>query len=196
MPDPNTQSNPLADRRILVGLTGGIACYKTASLVSRFVQAGAQVTVMMTEAATHFVAPLTFQTLSGRPVYTSMWQADENHDSQHIALARQCDLVVLAPATANIIAKLAHGICDDLVSTVICALPRKTPVLVAPAMNAEMWANPITRGNVAKLHDPLGYHVVGPEEGWQACRTSGAGRMSEPDTIAEAAEQLMTAGGS
>jgi phosphopantothenoylcysteine synthetase/decarboxylase len=146
---------------------------------------------MMTDAATRFVAPLTFQTLSGRSVYTSIWQAEENHDSQHISLARNCDVLVLAPATANTMAKIAHGICDDLVSTVVCAVPQGVPVVVAPAMNADMWANPITQENVAKLREVLGYHMVGPGEGWQACRTLGAGRMSEVDEIFEAVAKVL-----
>ncbi len=191
MAEANPQLAALKGRRILVALSGGIACYKIASLVSTVAQVGADVTVMMTEAATRFVTPLTFQTLSGRPVYTSMWQAEENFDAQHIALARGCDLVILAPATANMLAKISHGICDDLVSTVICALPRETPVLIAPAMNTEMWNNPITQKNVAELRDTLNYQFIGPDEGWQACRTSGAGRMSEADDIVAAAASLL-----
>jgi phosphopantothenoylcysteine decarboxylase/phosphopantothenate--cysteine ligase len=190
MAGANSQS-VFTDRRIIIAVTGGIACYKTATLVSRLAQAGAQVTVMMTESATKFIGPLTFQSLSGRPVYTSLWQAEESYDAQHIDLARSADLVIVAPATANIIGKAANGICDDLVSTVLCALPRATALLLAPAMNADMWANPIVQANLAKLKEVLGWHTIGPEEGWQACRTRGAGRMSEPQTIFDTAAALI-----
>ncbi len=166
----------------MVALTGGIACYKTATLVSRLVQAKAIVRVLMTDAATRFVTPLTLQSLSGQSVITSIWQADDRPDSQHIGVARWCDLMIIAPASANTIARLAHGLCDDVVSLVATALPRDTPLLLAPAMNADMWANPAVQRNVAQLRDD-GVRFIGPEEGWQACRTKGAGRMSEPDAI-------------
>ena len=180
-----------AAQRVIVAVTGGIAAYKTAALVSRLAQAGCAVTVLMTDAATRFVAPLTFETLSGRPVHTSLWHQGEAHDSQHIALARGADLMIIAPASANTIAKLAHGICDNLVTTVATALPRATPMLIAPAMNAEMWANPITQRNVTTLDDVLGYHRIGPHPGWQACRTAGPGRMAEPDAILAQALALL-----
>lgn len=179
------------DKRMTVALTGGIACYKVATVVSRMVQAGGDVTVLMTEGAMRFVAPLTFQSLSGKPVRTSLWQAVDYHDSQHIGLARATDLMLIAPASANTMAKLAHGICDNLVTTVACALPRNVPVLLAPAMNAEMWDHPATQANLKTLHG-FGYHTVGPESGWQACRTMGNGRMSEPEAIVEAAGKLLS----
>ena len=180
------------DRRVIVALTGGIACYKLAYVVSRLVQSGAAVRVMMTDAATRFVAPLTFESLSGSPVTTSIWQSHGHHESPHVELARWCDLYIVAPATANSIAKLAAGICDEAVSLTTCALPRTTPVLLAPAMNEQMWLNPVTQRNLATVKQVLGYHLVGPGEGWQACRTQGAGRMSEPDEIVEAAAALLT----
>lgn len=180
----------LTDKRVLIAVTGGIAAYKACALVSRLVQDGAEVTVLMTEAATRFVGPLTFESLSGRPVHTSQWQQVENHDSQHIALARSADLMVIAPASANTIAKLAAGLCDNVVTTVACAMPRGVPVLLAPAMNAEMWENPITQRNVGTLRDVAGYRFVGPGEGWQACRTKGAGRMSEPEEILDQAKMV------
>ncbi len=189
----NNASN-LHDRKILVGITGGIACYKVATLVSRLVQRGAMVRVIMTEAATHFVAPLTFQSLSGHTVLTGIWQSDDHPDSQHIGLARWADLYIIAPCTANTLAKLAHGLCDDLVSLTACALPREpkaTPVLLAPAMNSEMWANPITQRNLTIVREVLQYQTVGPETGWQACRTSGAGRMSEPEAILAAVDKML-----
>lgn len=176
----------LADRRVIVALAGGIACYKTATLVSRLVQRGADVRVIMTEAATRFIAPLTFQSLSGQTVLTSVWDSDDRPDSQHIGLARWAELMVIAPATANTIARLAAGLSDDIVTLSAAALPADTSLLLAPAMNADMWTNPITQRNLTVLRDLRGIHTVGPEEGWQACRTSGAGRMSEPDAILDA----------
>jgi phosphopantothenoylcysteine decarboxylase/phosphopantothenate--cysteine ligase len=187
MSDCASQPQPLRDQRCLVVVSGGIAAYKTAALVSRLVQAGATATVAMTDAAQRFVTPLTFQTLTGRPVYTSLWQAEENHDSQHVGLARSVDLVIIAPATANLIARVASGLCDDLPTTCLCALPREVPVLYAPAMNAQMWLNPITQRNVATLRDTLNWQQIGPETGWQACRTRGPGRMSDPQAIFDAA---------
>ena len=178
-------------RKIIVALTGGIACYKIATLVSRLAQAGADVRVLMTDAATKFIAPLTFQSLSGKPVVTSIWEAVDFHDSQHIGLARWCELFILAPASADIIAKLAGGFTDDIVSLTSSALPRETPALLAPAMNAEMWANPIVQRNVATVTQLLKHHTVGPDDGWQACRTKGAGRMSEPEAIMAAAGKLL-----
>lgn len=176
----------LLGKRIVVALSGGIACYKTATLVSRLVQQGADVRVLMTESATRFIGPLTLQSLSGKPVLSSIWQSDDNPDSQHIGVARWCDLMIIAPATANILAKLAHGLTDDMVSLIACALPSGTPLLLAPAMNADMWANPIVQKNVATLDALDHVTMVGPESGWQACRTEGAGRMSEPEAILEA----------
>lgn len=181
-------------RKVIVAVTGGISAYKTATLVSKLVQSGASVRVLMTEAAQRFVGPLTFQSLSGNPVITSIWQADDRPDSQHVGLARWCNLMIIAPASADILAKLAAGITDDVVSLTACALPsfpRPTPVLLVPAMNADMWANKIVQRNMATLKELLGYATVGPEDGWQACRTKGAGRMSEPETILEAAERLL-----
>jgi phosphopantothenoylcysteine decarboxylase/phosphopantothenate--cysteine ligase len=127
---------------------------------------------------------------------TSIWQSDDRPDAQHVGLARWCELFIIAPATADLIAKFAGGICDDVVSLAACAIPRiesgrtGVPVLLAPAMNADMWANPVTQRNLATVVDVLGFHTVGPETGWQACRTSGPGRMSEPDAIFAAAAQL------
>lgn len=178
-------------RRVLVAVTGGIACYKTATLVSRLAQGGADVRVLMTAAATKFVAPLTFQSLSGQSVISSIWQADDRPDAQHVGLAQWAQLLIVAPATADIIAKLAAGVCDDVVSLAACALPRQTPVLIAPAMNARMWANPVTQRNISTVKELLGYHTVGPDTGWQACRTEGVGRMSEPPAILEAAAVLL-----
>lgn len=184
-------------KRILVGVCGGIAAYKVASLVSSLAQAGADVRVIMTESATRFVTPLTFQSLSGHPVLTSIWERDDRPDSQHIGLARWCELFIVAPASMDMIAKIAHGLTDDLVSLTASALPREndgkkigTPVIVAPSMNEQMWLNPINQQNVTTLHDLLGWSIVGPGDGWQACRTKGAGRMSEPTEIFAAANAI------
>ncbi len=194
-PSPNPASpgptGPLSDRRIAVALSGGIACYKTATLVSRLAQQGADVRVLMTDAATKFVGPLTFQSLSGKPVLTSVWQSDDHPDSQHIGVARWCELMVIAPATADLIAKLAHGLTGDVVTLVACALPSKTPLLIAPSMNADMWANPIVQKNVATLSELPNAQLIGPDDGWQACRTEGSGRMSEPEIIRDTIFQLL-----
>ncbi len=173
-----------AGRCVLVGVTGGIAAYKTAPLVSRLVQAGAQVRVVMTDAATRFVGPITFQSLSGHPVQASIWDHDDRPDSQHVGLARWAHAYVIAPATADCIAKLAAGLTPDPVTLAACALPADTPLLLAPAMNADMWASPIVQRNLQTLRDLLpNLTVVGPDDGWQACRTQGSGRMAEPDAL-------------
>lgn len=145
----------------------------------------------MTEAAARFVAPLTFQSLSNNPVVTNIWDAQEHHDSQHIALAQWCQAMVIAPATTHTIAKLAAGLCDDIVSLVATAIGPNKPMLLAPAMNADLWANPITQRNVATVQQVLGYHTVGPDTGWQACRTQGPGRMAQPDAIFDALLALL-----
>lgn len=181
-------ANPFQDKRIIVGVTGGIAAYKTATVVSRLAQAGAQVTVLMTEAATHFVTPLTFQSLSGRPVYTSAWEHIESQDPQHISLAQRADAAVVAPCTMDCMARLAQGNTSDIVTLVLSAVDRtRTPVLLAPSMNSVMWAQPSTQRNLATLTGD-GFTIVGPGDGWQACRNVGTGRMSEPEAIVAALE--------
>lgn len=177
-------ADSLKGKKILIALSGGIACYKTATLVSRLVQRGAEVRVIMTDAATKFITPLTLQSLSGHPVLTSMWDHDDRPDSQHVGLARWCDVLCIAPCSADMIAKLAHGLTPDIVSLTASALPTDTPLLIAPAMNADMWANPICQRNLNLLREHLpNLKEVGPDVGWQACRTQGSGRMSEPDAI-------------
>lgn len=181
----------LKDRRIIVGVTGGIAAYKACTLVSRLAQAGAQVSVAMTPAATKFVTPLSFQALSGRPVYTSAWEHIESHDPQHISLARSADAAVVAPASMDFLAKLAAGFADDVVTLILSAVDRaKTPVLLAPSMNEVMWRQPATQRNIARLVDD-GYQLIAPTEGWQACRTVGAGRMEEPEAIFDRLAQTL-----
>lgn len=180
----SASDRPLTDRRVLVAVTGGIAAYKTATLVSLLVQAGSEVRVIMTDAATRFSTPLTLQSLSGHPVLISMWDHDDRPDSQHVGLARWCELMVIAPCSADMVGRLAGGLTDDLVSLTACALPSETPLLIAPAMNADMWANPVVKRNWKTLGELLpNFRGVGPEAGWQACRTEGAGRMSEPEAI-------------
>jgi phosphopantothenoylcysteine decarboxylase/phosphopantothenate--cysteine ligase len=171
----------LKDRRILLGVTGGIAAYKACTLASHLTQTGAQVDVVMTEAATRFVAPLTFQALTGRPVYTDLWAAPGEGLPTHIAhvgLAHAADLLVIAPATANTLAKLAQGLADNLLTTLALAAP--CPVLVAPAMDAGMWTHPATQANVATLRE-RGVHFAGPVRGRMASGLEGEGRMMEPD---------------
>jgi phosphopantothenoylcysteine decarboxylase/phosphopantothenate--cysteine ligase len=174
------------DRRVIVGLSGGIACYKVANVVSALAQAGARVTVVMTEAATRFVGPLTFQALSGNPVYHDAWQHLESHDPQHIHLARAADLMLIAPATMDMLAKLAQGRADDVVSLVAAAMDvRRQPILLAPSMNEVMWNQPSTRRNVAQL-EADGFRLIQPSSGWQACRTEGIGRLPEPGELLNA----------
>src|SRR5690348_1137159 len=182
MPDTQPPAPALKGREVIVAVCGGIAAYKVADVVSKLVQLGAGVTVVMTAEATKFVTPLTFEALSGRPVRTSTFDLVETSDPQHIGLTERADLMLVAPATANILAKVAHGLCDDLVSLMVSA--SACPVVFAPAMNNRMWDNPIARENVAKLQG-LGYRMIGPEPGWLACRNVGTGRMSEPAKIVE-----------
>lgn len=187
MTTPPTPS--LAGREILLAVCGGIAAYKVADLTSKLVQAGAGVTVVMTEAATKFVTPLTFEALSARKVLSDPWTLQDSSDPQHIDLTENADLMLIAPATANTIAKIAHGLCDDLVSLLACAAA--CPIAYAPAMNNRMWANPITQENVRKLQSH-GHHFIGPDAGWLACRNVGPGRMSEPAAILQAVAQLLS----
>src|ERR1051326_110841 len=172
MADGGDGGQELKGREIIVAVCGGIAAYKAAEVVSRLVQMGAGVTVCMTADAQRFVTALTFEALSARKVRSDTFQTVDASDTQHIALTEQADLMVVAPATANMIAKAAHGICDDLVSLMINAAA--CPVALAPAMNSRMWENPVTRENVEKLMR-LGYRFIGPEEGWLACRNMGKG---------------------
>lgn len=181
--DPAQLAPHVKGRRIVIGVAGGIAVYKTCHVVSRLAQAGAHVTVLMTENATRFVTPLTFQALSANPVYTSAWEHVESKDPQHISLARDASLALVAPCTMDCMAKLAHGFTEDIVTLVLSAIDRsKTPVLLAPSMNDAMWNQPSTQRNLQTLIAD-GFQIVGPGEGWQACRTTGTGRMSEPDVL-------------
>ncbi len=180
----------MTDRDIILCVTGGIAAYKAAALASRLRQDGASVTVAMTNAAQKLVTPHTFEGVTGNPVATTLWPEPGLYRLDHISLADRADMVVVAPATANIIAKAAAGIADDLVSTTLVTLGADRPVVIAPAMNNRMWANPIVQRNVRTLKD-LGWHIVEPAEGWLACGEKGPGRMAEPDDIRAAIETTL-----
>jgi phosphopantothenoylcysteine decarboxylase/phosphopantothenate--cysteine ligase len=182
---PRDPAAPLAGARVVVGVTGGIAAYKAAELVRLFDKAGARVDVAMTERAQEFIGALTFQALTRRPVFTNLFDRTEEATIGHIALADAADIVVIAPATANAIARLAAGMADDAVTAI--ALATTAPVLLAPAMNVNMWANPLTQSNVRRLIDVARHHVVGPGDGFLACRWTGPGRLAEPADIVEAA---------
>ena len=168
------------NKHILLGVSGGIAAYKSAELVRLFKKQGAEVQVVMTKSAMQFVSPLTFQALSGNPVHSELLDADEENAMGHISLARWADCLIIAPATANIIAKLSHGIADDLLSTLYLAAT--CPVYVAPAMNQAMWNKAVTRENIETLLRH-GVKLIGPEQGDQACGETGFGRLSEPVVI-------------
>ena len=176
----------LTGKKIVVGVTGGIAAYKACELVSRLKKRGAQVRVVLTEHACQFVQPLSFETLSGNPAYTDSF--DRKYEIGHVALAKWADLMLIAPATANCMAKMACGIADDLLSTTCLAV--RCPVLVAPAMNSAMWRNPATQANLALLRS-RGVRFVGPEAGHLACGDDDVGRMSEPEQIVEAVEAIL-----
>ena len=178
----------LSGKRIVLGVTGGIAAYKSAELVRLLIKAGAEVHVVMTENATRFVTPLTFQALSGHPVWLDPWDDRRANSMSHIELSRSADALLVAPATANFLAKLAQGLADDLLST-LC-LARDCPLLVAPAMNRRMWQNPATQRNILRLQED-GLHILGPDDGVQACGEVGEGRMVEPETICEALISFM-----
>ena len=180
----------LAGRSIVLGVTGGIAAYKAVEIASRLKKAGAEVRVVMTRAAASFVAPLTFREITGQAVATSMWTEIPAHHVEHIALAELADLVLVAPATANFIAKAAAGIADDLLTTTVLAT--RAPLYIAPAMNTGMWENPVTQENVMRLRD-RGVQVIPPAEGLLACGTTGAGRLPEPEEIVAAVERHFAA---
>lgn len=181
----------LSGRHILVGVSGGIAAYKAAELVRLFVKAGAKVRVVMTEGAKAFITPMTLQALSGHPVHDSLWDLQAEAAMGHIELAKWADWIVVAPASADVLAKFAHGLADDLLSTLMLATTAK--VLLAPAMNQQMWQAPATKANVALLKQ-RGLHVLEPGEGEQACGDVGPGRLPEPSIILNALIDLMNNG--
>ncbi len=177
--------NDLAGKHIVLGLTGGIACYKSAELCRSLIKAGATVQVVMTEAAGQFITPVTMQALSQRPVYGSQWDARADNNMPHINLSREADACLIAPASADFMAKLVHGRADDLLSLLCLARPRQTvPLLLAPAMNREMWSHPATQRNIAQLRAD-GATVLGVGQGDQACGETGDGRMLEPQELLE-----------
>jgi phosphopantothenoylcysteine decarboxylase/phosphopantothenate--cysteine ligase len=179
----------LKDKRIVLGVTGGIAAYKAVELLRLFVKAGARVQVIMTVAAQEFVTPLTFQTLSGNPVHTGLFNLLQEMEIGHITLADRADLLVIAPATANVIGKISCGIADDLLTTTVMAT--RAPVLFAPAMNVNMWENPLYRQNEEKLKG-LGYHFLEPASGFLACGWEGQGKLPEPGAIFQECVRLLT----
>lgn len=189
VPSPVPVQPVLKGRELIVAVCGGIAAYKVADVVSKLVQLGAGVSVVMTAGAQKFVAPLTFEALSGRRVRVSTHDLVESSDPQHVGLTERADLMLVAPATNNTIAKVANGLCDDLVGLMVCAAA--CPVVFAPAMNNRMWDHPIAQENFGKLAS-LGYRFIGPEQGWLACRNVGVGRMSEPAKIVEEVTRMLT----
>lgn len=174
----------LEGKRIVLGLTGGVACYKAAELCRSLVKEGAQVQVVMTDAATHFITAVTMQALSGRQVYTDQWDPRVANNMAHIDTTRNANAILIAPCSADFLRKLAHGACDDLLSTMCVARPSRVPLLVAPAMNVEMWENAATQRNVAQVRAD-GITLFGPAAGDQACGETGLGRMLEPEQLVD-----------
>ena len=188
----NTERSPLAGRRIVVGVTGSIAAYKAVLLVRRLMERGATVDVALTKSAAAFVTPLTFESLTHRPAVTDVLALDADRQIAHIELAEAADAVVIAPATANVLAELAMGLVNSAVTAIACA--SRAPMVVAPAMDAGMWTNPATQRNIATLRE-FGYLLVEPEVGSLASGLTGIGRLAEPATIADAVERLFERAG-
>ena len=186
-----SKDKAMAGYEVLLCITGGIACYKVADLTSKLVQAGAGVSVAMTDSATQFIAPLTFQSLTWRTVYTSTFQSADDFRAQHISLTELADLMIIAPATANIIGKMANGLADELVSSLFMSATGECPVLIAPAMNTRMWQSPAMQANIERVKS-WGVQIVGPEDGRLACGAIGPGRMISPEHIFKAASELLT----
>ncbi len=184
--------NTLAGKHLVLGLSGGIACYKAAELCRALIKSGATVQVVMTDAATQFMTAVTMQALSGRPVYTSQWDAREGNNMAHINLSREADAIVVAPASADFLSKLLHGGADELLSLLCLARPiDSVPLIVAPAMNREMWSNPATQRNMAQLRAD-GVHVLDVGQGDQACGETGDGRMLEAEEILDELQAFFT----
>lgn len=179
----------LKGKTVVLGITGGIAAYKAAEVTRRLVESGAEVHVMMTRGAREFITPLTLQTLSGHPVATDLFSLTEEQEIGHIALADKADAILIAPATADILAKVSHGICDDLITTVICAT--RGPVVFAPSMNVHMWENPITQENIGKLKQH-GYLILEPDSGYLACGYEGKGRLPDAEVIINLLEKTLS----
>lgn len=183
-----SEKTKLKGLNVLLAVTGGIAAYKAVELASRLTASGAAVNTIMTESACRLVTPKSFEAVTFIPPRTTLWNTDSRYRISHIEMTQEADIVVIAPATANIIAKAANGICDDLVSTVLCACWQK-PVLFAAAMNDKMWSNPAVKSNIRTL-DEMGFEIIGPEKGRLACGTVGVGRMSEPADILKKIEKM------
>jgi len=182
----------LDNLNILLGVSGGIAAYKAVDLAGKLTAAGARVNTVMTENACQLIGPKSFEAVTGSPVFTSLWSTPEEYKIGHIALLDWADIVIVAPATANIIGKIANGICDDLLSTTLCAcwpLIKSGTMLLAPAMNNNMWNNPAVQRNVKTIKE-MGFQLIGPVEGRLACGTEGIGRMSEPQDILKVIEKV------
>lgn len=175
---------------LILGVTGCIAAYKAPEIVRLLVQAGHEVHVVMTAAAAQFVTPLTLQTVSGHPVHQELFQLTETDEISHTSLADRARVVIVAPATAACLARVAHGLCEDLLTTLICAT--KAPVIFAPAMNTGMWDNRITQENVRRLQS-FGYHIIPPAHGELACGHVGVGRLPEPAQLVQALQPWLTA---
>lgn len=184
---PKKKSN-LSGLNILLGVSGGVAAYKAVDLASRLTAGGAKVNTIMTENACRLIGPKSFEAVTNSAVYTTLWNTTQEYKISHINLADWADIVVVTPATANIIGKIANGICDDLLSTTLCACWAK-PTLLAPAMNNNMWTNAAVQRNI-KAVKGVGFKLIGPEKGRLACGTEGIGRMSEPQDILEAIEKI------
>lgn len=184
---PGTRKS-LDGKTVVVGVGGSIAAYKAAEVVSQLVQRGARVPVVMTKAATHFVGPLTFQTITRIRVMVDQFDPESVIDATHISLTESADLVLVAPATANLIAKMAHGLADDMLTSLLLAV--RCPVLVAPAMNDRMWGNKAFQKNLAAIRE-LGFRIVEPNEGFLACGTYAVGRLAEPLEIVKEVEGLL-----
>ena len=178
----------MENKTVVLGIGGGIAAYKCCELVRLLVKEGAAVHCVLTKAGSQFVTPLTLQTLSGNPVHTEMFNLIQEKEIGHISLADRADIALVAPATADIMAKVSCGICDELLTTVICAT--RAPVVFAPSMNSNMWENPITQENVARLKK-FGYHIIEPAEGELACGYVGKGRLPEPVQIMDTLKSII-----
>jgi phosphopantothenoylcysteine decarboxylase/phosphopantothenate--cysteine ligase len=177
--------------KILIGVTGGIAAYKACSLVNLLLSEGADVKVMMTDSATKFVSPLTFQSLTNSPVFCDLWNSIDRNGIEHINIAHWPDLVIIVPATANTIAKISNGIADNFLTTVILALLPKIPVIIAPAMNTNMWQHPITQINIEKLKSLKNYKIIDPRSGILACRDEGSGKVPSNESILEVVKSIL-----
>ena len=180
------EKGKLYNLNILLGVSGGVAAYKAVDLACKLTAAGACVNTIMTANACELIGPKSFEAVTGRRVGTSLWDSD--HKIGHIDIAEEADIIVISPATANIIGKVASGICDDLLSTLLCACWQK-PVLFAPAMNEKMWTNPAIQWNVKAIGE-MGFEIIAPEKGRLACGTPGLGRMAEPTDILKRLETI------